>query len=111
VLEGVGCGEIRRFAGMAQALVAELVVGAGEAAGRGDAAEVIGQRAVEADVERPPAGFEGGAVFGQGELGLARAGGAGDPQAEGLEVEPPRPVGKAAGKPGDQFAGVPPSAR
>ena len=105
-LEGIGQGEVRRLAGMAHALVAELVVGAGQPAARGDAVEVVGQRAVEADVERPLAGFERGAVFGQGELGLARTGRAGDAQAEGLEVEAPRPVREAAGNPGDHIAGM-----
>ena len=88
-LEGVGQGEVRCLAGMAHALVTELVVGAGQPAARGDAVEMIGQRAVEADIERPLAGFERGAVLGQGQLGLSRTGGAGDAQAERLELKTP----------------------
>ena len=103
-LEGIGQGEVGRLAGMAHALVAELVVGAGQPATWGDAVEMVRQRAVEADIERPLAGFERGAVLGQGELGLARAGGAGDAQAEGFEVEAPRPVREAAGNPGDHIS-------
>ena len=101
LLEGVGQGEVRSLAGMAHALVAQLVVGADQPATWGDAVEVVGQRTVEADVERPLAGFDRRPVFGQGQLRLARAGRAGDAQAEGREVEPPRPMREAAGNAGD----------
>ena len=101
LLEGVGQGEVRSLAGMAHALVAQLVVGADQSATRGDAVEMVGQRTVEADVERALAGFDRRPVFGQGQLRLARAGRAGDTQAEGREVEAPRPMREAPGHAGD----------
>jgi hypothetical protein len=97
--------------GIAQALVAELVVGASQAAGRCDGAEVVGERAVEADIERALAGVERGAELGKGELRLARSGGAVDAQPKGLELEPACPVCESAGNPGDDLCGPAPSRR
>ena len=105
-LEGIGQGEVGCLAGMAHALVTELVIGAGQSAGWGDAVEMIRQRTVEADVERAPAGLQGGAILGKGQLGLSRAGGAGDPQAKRLELKPPCPMCETAGNAGDHIAGM-----
>ena len=80
--------------------------GAGQAAGGRYGGEVVGQRTVEADVEGPAARLHGGPVFGEGELGLSRAGRAGDPQPIGIHLELARPVGEPAGDPRDHAAGA-----
>jgi len=48
-LEGIGSREVGCLAGMTDALVAELVVAAGQSAGRRNALEMVGQRPVVAE--------------------------------------------------------------
>ena len=95
--EGAGLAEVGRIKAGAQQAVGELVVGGHLAAGRGHQRDVVGQRPVVADVERAPPGSQGVAVDGHRELGLARAGGAGNAQPEGLAVDAPGPFGQPAG--------------
>ena len=102
----VGRGVVGRDAAGAQEGVAEHVEGGDPPAGRHQAFDVVGQRAVEADVQRAQAGVDGGVIFGQRQLGLAAAGGADHAQPVGREIEPARPGRQAAGEPRDHLGGV-----
>ena len=77
-----------------------------QAAGRHQALDMVGQRAVVADVQGAQAGVDGGGVFGQRQLGLAAAGRAHHAQAVRRELEPARPSGQATGQARDHFFGV-----
>ena len=69
---------------------------------RGDGAEVVGQRPVVAEVERPLAALERRAELGQRQLRLAGTGSTGDAQMKQGEFQLPRPVREPAGNAADQ---------
>ncbi len=90
----------------AQPGVRQHVEGRDPTAGRHQPFDVVGQRPVEADVQRAQASIDGSAVFSQRQLRLAAASGADHVQPEWREIEPPRPGGQAAREFGDHRLGV-----
>ena len=104
--EDVGLAEVGHLTTGAQQAVGELVVGGHLAAGRHHQRDVVGQRPVVADVEGAPPDGQGVAIDGHRQLGLARAGGAGDAQPEGLAVDAPGPLCQPAGEAGGQAVGL-----
>ncbi len=97
----VGCRALR-----AQERIAQHVEVGDAPALRHQLLDVVGQRPVVADVQRPPAGLDRGAVFGQRQLRLAAAGGADHAQPERGKFEPARPQRQAAGDARDQGFGA-----
>ena len=98
-VEDAGLRVVDRIAALAHQPGAELVEGVASLGHGCHASHRIGQRPVEADVQRRLAGHLRRAQLLEGELRLARACRADHPQAVRLQLEPARPGGQPAGQP------------